>query len=610
MTDAHPPSSPGHRPRRARRGGLGRRVFLVVALLLLGFGVLTALQARTAYQNLSAAAEQAPQLQADLAEGGPELAPAAEDLADHGRAAREALDGRNWSVLARLPWVGDDVRAVRAATVAVDELASGALTEIVAAREMLDSEQLRVRNGRIDLELIAEVEPHLSRAGTAVRRAAAALGEVSADGLVEPLRDRYVTLADEVDAVDSMTDSATAAVRLIPTMLGGEERREYLVLVLTNAEPRALGGMPGSFLSMVARDGKLSLRGQRPAFSFPEPVLPLTAPELALFGTQLGTYTQNVTSTPHFPRAAELARAMWKAETGREADGVMTIDPVLLGMLLEVTGPVSLPASPLVDQVELAEGRTLTPDNAARVLLNQVYLDIEDPALQNQFFALAAGAIFDELTSRPLDLMATSRVLMHDDAAGRALVWSSRPREQRLLAGLGVSGRLDGVQGGEPVVGVYLHDRSSTKLGYYQDLDVRVRRPGCADGVPGRRAFVDVTLTADTPPGVAELPQYISGAGGDIPAGVTSTAVLLYAPEGAVIEDVRRGTADGERLPVTTTVHRGLHVAQRTVLLHPKEKVRLSYEVRLSEPATDVLVRTTPGPERGRFSVRLSHCTD
>ena len=46
-----------------------------------------------------------------------------------------------------------------------------------------------------------------------------------------------------------------------------------------------------------------------------------------------------------------------------------------------------------LDQVELAEGRTLTPDNAARVLLNQVYLDIEDPAMQNRFFALAAGAV-------------------------------------------------------------------------------------------------------------------------------------------------------------------------------------------------------------------------
>lgn len=607
MTDEHPPVPTARQSRSGRRRGLGRRTLLLVALLLLAGGVVMVLQARTAYQNLSVAAEQVPSLQAELVGGGASLAPAAEDLAEQGRSAREALDGLQWAALEHVPWLGDDVRSVRAASVALDELASGAMAEVVAARELVDSEGLRVRDGRLDLDQIAAVEPHLVRAEESVNRAADAVADVPTDGLLDPFRDRFTELVEQIEHVDAMTDGATAAVRLAPPMLGGDERREYLVLVLTNAEPRALGGMPGSLLTVAAQDGRLALRGQRPAFSFPEPVLPLTDPELALFGTQLGTYTQNVTATPHFPRTAELARAMWKAETGREVDGVITIDPVLLGMLLDVTGPVRLPDNQLVNLVQLGEGRTLTSENAARVLLNQVYLDIEDPELQNRFFALAAGTIFRELTSRPLDLMALSRVLTHEDADGRALVWSSRRGEQRLLSGLGVSGSLSGVDRGDPVVGVYLHDRSASKIGYYQDLDVRIRRSGC-ERSPSRRAFVDVTISADTPPGVADLPPYISGVGGDVPAGVTSTSVMLYAPQGAVIRDVRRGTAAGERLPVTTTFHRGLHVAERTVFLHPQEQLKLTYELRLAEPSSDLEVRTTPGPEQGRFSVRLFSC--
>lgn len=597
--------------RRSRgAGGPGRvlrRLLLVTGLVLLVFGALTAWQAWTAYAHLTSAAERAPQLRADLVDGSADLDGSAARLADDAERARAALDGVNWAVLTWTPGLGDDVQAIRTVTVALDELASGALDTMVDARQVVDADGLRVTGGRVDLEVLRDVEPHLVAAQRSLRRATKTLTGVEPRGLLVELRAPFLEFRTELAELEDLTARVVAASRLLPPMLGGDGPREYLVLVQNNAEPRALGGIPGALIAVRADAGRLSLRGQRPAFSFPEPVLPLTPPEVELYGTELGRYVQNVTSTPHFPRAARLARAMWREQTGRRVDGVLAIDPVLLEMLLDVTGPVALPDTPLVRQVALAEGRQLTGDNAARVLLNQIYLDVEEPDLQNRFFTLAAAAVFQQLTSGSVDLLAAARVLGSDEARGRALVWSGQRREQAALGDLGVSGRLVGARDGVPVVGVYLHDRSASKIGYYQDLDVRVRLRRCDLDGQTRSLRVTVDLEAQTPEDITELPAYVSGSGVDVPAGVSRPALLLYAPEGAVVSEVtHRG---GRRLAVASNFHQGLHVVSRTVVLQPRQRLRVVYELRLKWPVNSADTRVTPGPQRGRFTSRLSPCT-
>ncbi len=584
-----------------------RRLLLVTGLLLLAFGALTVWQAWSAYGHLPSAADRAPALRAMLVDGSADLDAAADRLTDDAAEAREALDGPNWAVLTALPGVGDDVHAVRQVTVALDELAGGALTELVAARRLVDDGP-RIDKGRIDLDMVTSLAPHVRVARASARDAATAVEPIDAEGLRSELRGPFLELRSEVERLDALTDRAATATRLLPPMLGADGRRDYLLLVQNNAEPRALGGIPGALITISADDGALELGGQRPAFSFPEPVLPLTRQEVGLYGTQLGSYAQNVTSTPDFPRAARLAQEMWQRETGRRVDGVVAIDPVLLGMLLEVTGPVVLPDTPLVREVGLDEGRRLTAENAARVLLNQIYLDVEDPELQNRFFAIAASAVFRELTSGSLDLLAAADVLGGPDARGRVLVWTAEKEEQSAIADLGISGRLAGERDGVPVVGVYLHDRSASKIGYYQDLDVDVGLERCDEEGRSRRLRVVVTAAADTPEDVARMPGYISGAGGDVPAGVSRPTVLLYAPEGGIVAGVRG--ARGKAFPVAAQFHEGLHVVSRTITLRPEKRVRFIATIRLERPTAAASVRVTPGPERGRFATRVSNCKE
>src|SRR5690606_173047 len=185
------------------------------------------------------------------------------------------------------------------------------------------------------------------------------------DGLLGPVATQVIRLQDELLPVTDGVGAAAQALPLLPAMLGGEEQRNYLVLFQNNAEARATGGLVGAMAVVSAEDGQLALGQQSAPKEFgeqPEPVLPLTDAELALYDRQLGTFVQDVNFTPHFPRSAELARAFWGLRYPEQLDGVLSIDPVALSYLLRATGPIEV------------QGRQLTADNAVDVLLNRVYV--------------------------------------------------------------------------------------------------------------------------------------------------------------------------------------------------------------------------------------------
>src|SRR5690606_22001684 len=157
-----------------------------------------------------------------------------------------------------------------------------------------------------------------------------------------PVEQAQGALAD----ADEALQSAAVVADVVPGLLGADGARSYLLLLLNSAELRSPNSMPGALAVITAEDGRLALSDQRTAAGLggvDEPVLELTAEEIAVYGDGLGRYMQNTVLTPHFPRAAELAREMWRRATGQEVDGVIATDLVALSYVLAATGPVSGP---------------------------------------------------------------------------------------------------------------------------------------------------------------------------------------------------------------------------------------------------------------------------
>ena len=258
------------------------------------------------------------------------------------------------------------------------DLSQDGLPPIVEAAGRLEAGSFTPQGGRLPVADIESLQDPVRQADEAFAAADQKLAAVETGGLVDAVGVRYDEVADQVADASSSLDAAQRAVQVLPTMLGAEGDRRFLMIFQNNAEIRATGGLPGAMSLVETRDGRLDddpadwLRVSSRCLD--EPVLPLTAEELDTFGVQLGTYMQDANFTPDFPRTAQLMAAHWARKDPTTLDGVISVDPVALSYLLEATGPVTV------------DGITLTPQNAVSELLNNTYLRLPDPEAQNAFF--------------------------------------------------------------------------------------------------------------------------------------------------------------------------------------------------------------------------------
>lgn len=597
----------GGRSRRRKKKRRNRSVLaLVIVALLIGLVALLvvfALQARTAYAEMRAAMPLVSELRQEALSGQAEAAGStAEELREHTSAARDAVAGPHWALGAKLPWAGPNIEAVRTATTVVDDLAADALPDLVAATGVVDPARLAPQDGRIDLAPFADVAPRVVAANDAVLAGRDRLDTVDTDDLVGLLGDQIGNLKGQVDELAGLTATASRAVQLIPPMLGVDEPRDYILMVQNNAEPRSTGGLTGAFIHLRADDGAIELLDQYSAADvgyFGDGAVELTETEVALFGTQLARYPGNVTSTPDFPRSAEIIRAMWNEGIGGEVDGVLSLDPVALGSLLEATGPVGLDDDALgalgvpSDLFDDGEAR-LTADNAADIMLNGVYRYIDDTSAQDEFFEVAAGEIFSAVMDGEAAPAATVAALVAAGEEGRLLVWSAHEEEQELLSGTMLSGELRGDDGrGAPVVGVYVNDLSGAKIAYYQRMEVEMEAQQChANG--NQDLTLTITLSSDAPEGAAVLPPSLVGDGDAVDEGDMRSNLLVYAPTGGRITDMRDPDGTVDAFP---QIHDGQVVAARRVYLSPGESVTTQVDITTGAGFTeDAVLRMTPGP--------------
>ena len=516
-----------------------------------------------------------------------DTAAARETLRSAQAAAADASDnttGPGWWLTRALPGVGDDVVAVRTVADVTDVLAADVLPSVVTASETLDPAALRPKNGRVRLQPLIDVAPSVVRADEQLQEQVDRVAELRPVDLNPQLAEPVSLMQDKLGEAASLSSKASYALRLLPTMLGAEGPRTYLVLFQNNAEVRATGGIPGAFATITADDGRIALGAQGSAADIgmlEKPPLPLTEEELALFQEKMGLFAQNVNFTPDFPRTAELARAMWESKSGRSVDGVVSTDPVALSYLLGGTGPVRIGA-----------GQTLTADNAVQLLLNEIYLEQPDPLRQNLFFAQAARAVFEAVSSGQGDPPAVLDGLARAGSESRLLVWSADEEEQRLLDETALSGRLPDRAGAAPYVGVFLNDGTGAKMQYYLDHEVEVLPTGC-NSEGRQRLRVSVRLRSTAPANARELPVSVIGPGFGAAPGAMRMSVFLYAPIGGWID---ASTVDGQEAPLAELDHQGHPVGVRTVDLAPGQVRTLSYDVvsGTDQPASPTL-RVTPG---------------
>lgn len=581
---------------RIRRKRRRRRILIVVGVLLLaliayiGYIGWSAVKVKNA---VTQALQGATSAQNAINSGDPSaIAGAVGQLSQGIDAAWNETKSPAWAPLEWIPYFGGDVATARDTIDILHNVSTDALPGLARAAGTLKLDSISVKDSTVSMPGLAASAPDLAQAASSLNEAKVELNNLSrphigqlADAL-DKARSGFDTIAGTVDVFSRIAQTAPSMLDL-----SNQGERTYLVIAQNNAELRPTGGLPGSWGTLTAKGGKLTLSGFVPETDLPllkEPVSEEDREELGLFGPNLTLKPHDVNFTPDYPRAAKIASDMWKKAKGQQVDGVIMIDPVLLQNLLAVTGGFT------------SNGVTFDGSNTVKLLLHDSYFQHLTPNEQDALFSMVAhDAFMHVLSASNGQSVALIKAVMNSVNDGHLYVWSASGDEQVHISGTAISGELE-TKPAEPTASVYFSDGTQGKMDWYLDRTVTAERVASPDGDEGSERYtlhvtMRNTLAASE---VDSLPAYVSGEGmserdASIKPGEIVTMVYVYAPaEGRMTGWKLPGDAKFDML----TTHKELTVAAKKVTLKPGESYSFDVTVAASPKGSGagLTVRQTP----------------
>lgn len=587
-----------HRKGERKKRHTGAIIAAVVAVLLVALGAsgfMLLNSAKTVKSEAKEAVEIVGGLKDKVTSGDfstlPDDAKKIDELCDNMKAETSSP---LWTAASFIPVYGSDINAARTMIDALSDVSSNALVPMADNLSQATPGKL-FQDGTINVSALQAVADSLSDSSKVFKSANEKIQGIGdthisqVTELVDKAKDGFATLNGAVDAAEKVAP-------VLPQMLGANgQTRHYLVLAMSNVEIRACGGFPGSRGVMSVTDGKLELGDFVKVDMMKEPLspLPITDEEANLFTTGWGLtgfntlgYTMgDVTMTPDYPRAAQLASDMQKAIVGDDSDGVFAVDPVFLQYMLGIVGGTQLPDGTVVDG-----------SNAAKVLLHDIYWNypVEE---QDAIFAAVAGSAFnkivDELGSS--DIAKIAGAIEKGASEGRILMYSRNDDEEKAAKALGISGALQTDTSEAPILGVYVNNYSYSKMDWF--LDKRVTIDSSVENADGSTTYRVTTSLKNTmtPQEKAEMPGYFQGHNGisqDIDDEVLR--LYLYAPAGGSISDIK--TSGSGSIEMNEATHDGLKVAWGGVHMLLGQDVKVEYTVTTSKDSghKELKIRTTP----------------
>ena len=507
----------------------------------------------------------------------------ADTAADEMRSAADDLDSANaridawWTQPARLVPIVAQHRAAGA-----DLTAEVAVQLDAAARDLeaMSLDRLQVVDGVIDIAAVRSLAEPVDRFAERIDRLGALTDEVDSVWLVPPVKDRLDEVDDELVDMAPQLDRAQLALDSLPGMLGEEEARRYLLLFTTPSEARGLGGFIGNY-AVASVDGgqvRVDQAGRRSELELTAatagvvldgpPGLVSTYGKFGLGGDgePVGSRSwSNLTLEPDWPSFASAAHQLYNDSHVDEVDGVIVMDPFVLGQLSTYTGPV-----------ETGDGQRLVGEDLVDYILIGQYAS--DQRL-DELETLSAQLIDDFLGAslpKPRQLARDFEPLVDEQ---RLLVWAADETEQGMLAEVGVGDGLPDPTGRD-AFSLALNNSGGNKIDAFLERTVSFDR---ADGVV--RATVELHNTAPA----SGYTDYVIGNLVGLPTGTSLLYLVAYTSE-----QVEVATVGGE--PVA--IERGSDLAWSTsaqyVELGPGERTVVVYEFPVRALESAILERLQP----------------
>jgi len=566
------PKSRGHR----------QLMWTRLALLIgaIAFACWLGVRALDAKSNLEQARDSAQQAKEALLKGNTDEASRwADNAHTHAQAARDATHSLPWNIASVVPWLGSPFKTGQQISDVVLGLAADVLQPSAQVGTALSPDRL-YDSGRVDVQLLRDKEPALSKLSADASRLNADASAISDPAYLSILRDARSELQGQTSEIAQLLENSALGARLAPSMMGADGPRTYFMGFQTNAEARGTGGLLGAFGILRFDNGTATVDNLAANDELIGPFAPLDlGTEYAQqYGfTNPSTDKRNSNLSSHFPYAAQIWKSMWLQQTGTNVDGVIAIDPVALSYVLSAVGAVKMP-----------DGEVITKDNVVELTESTAYSRFPtDQSARQKYLQDIANAVVRKMTGR----IESPRQLL--DALGKGVserriaVWSSSPTDQKLLEETPLAHVIP--DDPAPYAEVVINNLGGNKLDYYLRREIEYAADGC-DGET-RKSTVTIRLTNTAPN--KPLPDYVASSAGllpeiplDVPSGTMLTSVRLLATKDAKLVSA---LANGQRAPAFTDSERGHPSYEVQVAIPPGQSGELTFH--LSEP-------TSPGEPR------------
>ncbi|GAA1880440.1 DUF4012 domain-containing protein [Streptantibioticus ferralitis] len=569
-------------PNRQRRRWLlaGLVINGLIGLACVGWLITTG---RAAQTDLTAARTAASQLRADLSTGN--IQEATKELVliqRRAASARRSTSGFIWNMAARIPFAGRPVRTAQGVAAAADTLARTVLPLLTDAAQALHPNTPLASSDTVNIAAVHAAAGPLADAASHLATVSSQLDTLPTHTGIARLDRARVALTQQTTQLERTTSTSATAARLLPPMLGADGPRRYFLALQTNAEARGTGGLVGAFSMLVADHGHIGLQQFTADDAIPEaakPVISLGPDFDHRYGEAQSTQLlADSNLSPHYPYAARIWTRLWQDRTGQQLDGAIATDPVGLADLLAATGPISLPAGPL-----------LTASNAVAYTERDLYTQYPDAATRKQALTQVADSVANALAHQHLNPLAILKALSTSASNGHLRVWSSHPEEEQHLADTILGGVLPDTS--RPFAELVINNAAASKLDYYLVRRLEYQLGTCKNG--SRPSTVRIQLTNTAPR--SGLPDYVVNRSDD-PGhphirGSNFSWVSFYATRGAQLVGA---SLDSQPQLMSVDEERDHTVLSTTMEILPGRTRVL--DLHLLEPASDAapLMPTQP----------------
>jgi hypothetical protein len=564
-------------PRRRRR----RWPFVVLILLVLaalaaglawvGLGTLKA--SRVVQERASTAQAELGQFRSTLQAGDSTAArghltagAAALDEATDAAAATEVRVARH------IPYVGRTVRDLDHLLAAATTMSGAGGNALTVYEEFSGEDSKLFANNTFSIPALRRAGAALTSLTTALDSAEAELQQVTGTGPrgAQALEKKQAAL-EQVASLRKQTAGLMPLVQALPSAVGAEAPKSYLVTVLNPAESRASGGAPLSVAFLHLNEGKLTIpvQGQTSLLTGNKPHVYTAVGGDPWVKGRTGHRFVNANFNPDFSIAGEqLARA--SAQLRQKPDGVIALDVQAIGMLLKATGPIQSP-----DYGEL------NAENAAQKLVVDVYLAPQDQAARHEENDQLMGTMLQRLTEGG-GLLGKARALGEAIPGRHLQMYFRDPALQQIVTRAKAGGLVTPPAVGD-LAAAYTQNVNASKVDTYQHRTLQQTYTLKADGSATVRRTV--VIENRTPP--------YQGGGEDPKTGYYTRWALLRVmnlmPPGSVITRVPR-VEDGPGFKGGTAQRKGSDGQGRVYSdaiaeVEPGGRARLTWEYRLPKAA-------------------------